>query len=143
MKKFCILLYITFVFVYYAGAEEMKSNDVIVEILIGSEKAEGIIYDNNAGRSFLSLLPLTLKMSDYNNTEKIGKIWKRIDTNGLPLSYDPNVSDIAYYEPFGNLCFFYRDFGLSNSLYSIGRLTKGIDIFADQKQDFEITIKRK
>ena len=43
MKKFCILLYITFVFVYYAGAEEMKSNDVIVEILIGSEKAEGII----------------------------------------------------------------------------------------------------
>ena len=64
MKKFCILLYITFVFVYYAG----------VEILIGSEKAEGIIYDNNAGRSFLSLLPLTLKMSDYNNTEKIGKI---------------------------------------------------------------------
>lgn len=74
MKKFCILLYITFVFVYYAGAEEMKSNDVIVEILIGSEKAEGIIYDNNVGRSFLSLLPLTLKMSDYNNTEKIGKI---------------------------------------------------------------------
>ncbi|SIW06232.1 hypothetical protein MCSV2_20231 [Mucispirillum schaedleri ASF457] len=41
------------------------------------------------------------------------------------------------------MCFFYRDFGLSNSLYSIGRLTKGIDIFADQKQDFEITIKRK
>lgn len=114
-----------------------------IEIMIENEKAEGIIYGNNAGKAFLELLPITIKMSDYNDTEKIGKIGKRIDTNGLQSSYDPNVSDIAYYQPFGNLCFFYRDFGLSYGLYSIGKVTKGIEIFAGKTSDFEITIKRK
>ena len=107
MKKLIILFCAVFFFANYAGAEYMK-NYTEIEIMIENEKAEGIIYDNNAGKAFLELLPITIKMSDYNNTEKIGKIGKRIDTNGLQSSYDPNVSDIAYYQPFGNLCFFYR-----------------------------------
>ncbi len=142
MKKLIILFCAVFFFANYAGAEYMK-NYTEIEIMIENEKAEGIIYDNNAGKAFLELLPITIKMSDYNNTEKIGKIGKRIDTNGLQSSYDPNVSDIAYYQPFGNLCFFCRDFGLSYGLYSIGKVTKGIEIFAGKTSDFEITIKRK
>lgn len=142
MKKlseiFCVLLFFT----NYAGAEEMK-NIAVIEITTGSEKAEGIIYDNNAGKSFLELLPITIKMSDYNNTEKIGKAGNKINIKGEPSSFDPDKSDIAYYQPFGNLCFFYRDFGLSYGLYSIGKITTGIEIFADKKSDFEITIKRK
>ncbi len=142
MKKLSVIFCVLLFFTNNAGAEEMK-NIAVIEITTGSEKAEGIIYDNNAGKSFLELLPITIKMSDYNNTEKIGKIGKRIDINGLPSSFDPDKSDIAYYEPFGNLCFFYRDFGLSYGLYSIGKITKGIEIFAGKTSDFEITIKRK
>lgn len=82
-----------------------------IEIITGSEKAEGIIYDNNAGKSFLELLPITIKMSDYNNTEKIGKVGSKINIKGEISSFDSNVSDIAYYEPFGNLCFFYEILG--------------------------------
>lgn len=142
MKKISIIFCALFFIAGYAGAEEMNSNTEI-EIIIGSEKAEGIVYNNNAGKSFLELLPLTIKMSDYNNTEKIGKIGNTVNTKGEPASFDPDISDIAYYQPFGNLCFFYRDFGLSHSLYSIGRLTKGINIFADKNSDFEITIRKK
>ncbi len=142
MKKISIIFCALFFIAGYAGAEEMNSNTEI-EIIIGSEKAEGIVYNNNAGKSFLELLPLTIKMSDYNNTEKIGKIGNAVNTKGEPASFDPDISDIAYYQPFGNLCFFYRDFGLSHSLYSIGRLTKGINIFANKNSDFEITIRKK
>lgn len=142
MKKLSIIFFTLLFFTNYAGAEEMNSNTEI-EIIIGSEKAEGIVYNNNAGKSFLELLPLTIKMSDYNNTEKIGKIGNAVNTKGEPASFDPDISDIAYYQPFGNLCFFYRDFGLSHSLYSIGRLTKGINIFANKNSDFEITIRKK
>lgn len=142
MKKLRIIFFTLLFFTNYAGAEEMNSNTEI-EIIIGSEKAEGIVYNNNAGKSFLELLPLTIKMSDYNNTEKIGKIGNAVNTKGEPASFDPDISDIAYYQPFGNLCFFYRDFGLSHSLYSIGRLTKGINIFANKNSDFEITIRKK
>lgn len=142
MKKLSIIFFTLLFFTNYTGAEEMNSNTEI-EIIIDSEKAEGIVYNNNAGKSFLELLPLTIKMSDYNNTEKIGKIGNAVNTKGEPASFDPDISDIAYYQPFGNLCFFYRDFGLSHSLYSIGRLTKGINIFANQNSDFEITIRKK
>ncbi len=142
MKKLSVIFCAVFFFTNYAGAEEMK-NIAEIEIITGSEKAEGIVYDNNAGKSFLELLPITIKMSDYNNTEKIGKVGNKINIKGEPSSFDPDKSDIAYYQPFGNLCFFYRDFGLSHSLYSIGKVTKGIEIFAGKTSDFEITIKRK
>lgn len=141
MKKLSIIFCAVFFFVHYAGAEEM--NNIEIEIIIGNERAEGIVYDNNAGKSFLGLLPLTIKMTDYNNTEKIGKVGNKINITGEPSAYEPDKSDIAYYQPFGNLCFFYRDFRLSNSLYSIGRITNGIEIFAGKNSDFEITIKRK
>lgn len=143
MKKLTIVVCFILFSINYLGAEDMTNNDTAIEIIIGSQKAEGIIYDNIAGRSFLEMLPLNIKMSDYNKTEKIGKVGKNININGLPSSFDPDISDIAYYKPFGNLCFFYRDFGLSYGLYSIGKITKGIDIFANQKNDFEITIKKK
>ena len=73
MKKLSIIFCAMLFFVNYAGAEEMKGSTEI-EIIIGNEKAEGIVYDNNAGKSFLELLPLTIKMTDYNNTEKISNI---------------------------------------------------------------------
>ncbi|MDE7314498.1 MAG: hypothetical protein K2N11_02205 [Mucispirillum sp.] len=142
MRKLSIIFFGLLFFTNYAGAEEMKILAEI-EIITGSEKAEGIVYDNNAGKSFLEILPITIKMSDYNNTEKIGKVGNKINVKGEPASFDPDKSDIAYYQPFGNLCFFYRDFGLSYGLYSIGKVTKGIEIFASKKNDFEITIKRK
>ncbi len=143
MKKLTIVVCFILFSINYLGAEDMTNNNTAIEIIIGSQKAEGIVYDNIAGRSFLEMLPLNIKMSDYNKTEKIGKVGKNININGLPSSFDPDISDIAYYEPFGNLCFFYRDFGLSYGLYSIGKITKGIDIFANKKNDFEITIKKK
>lgn len=143
MKKLSIIFFVLFFFTNYAGAEKMKNSSAEIEITIGSEKAEGIVYDNNAGKSFLEILPITIKVSDYNNTEKIGKVGNKINVKGEPSSFDPDKSDIAYYQPFGNLCFFYRDFGLSYGLYSIGKVTKGIEIFASKKNDFEITIKRK
>ena len=71
-------------------------NNTEIEIIIGNEKAEGIVYDNNAGKSFLELLPLTIKMTDYNNTEKIGKVGNKINTKGEPEAYDPDKSDIAF-----------------------------------------------
>lgn len=147
MKKLLLILSSIILFTNCAEAENMsgKSNNdaTEIEIIIGSEKAEGIVYDNSAGKSFLSLLPVTLKMSDYNSTEKISNIGSEIDTSGMPSSFDPNIADIAYYKPWGNLCLFYRDFGLSYGLYSIGKITNGTELFSMQKNDFEITIKRK
>ena len=116
--------------------------EIRIEVTIGDKIAQGIVYDNAAGRSFLALLPLKIKLSDYNETEKIGKI-SGISTRGMPQAFDPSAGDIAYYAPFGNLCFFWRDFGLSHELFSIGRITSGIEIFAAQNWDFWVEIRQK
>lgn len=47
MKKISIIFCALFFIAGYAGAEEMKNNTEI-EIIIGNEKAEGVVYDNKA-----------------------------------------------------------------------------------------------
>ncbi len=146
MKKLTFILLFIFMAIINVFAKDMENNNmdnIAVEIIIGNDKIDAVVYNNNAGKSFLELLPLTLNMTHYNNTEKIGKIGNKINISGLKKSFDPDVSDIAYYEPFGNLCFFYRDFGLSYGLYSIGKVVDGIEKLANNKSDFQITIKRK
>ena len=84
--------------------------------------------DNNAtARDFLSLLPLTLTLEDYASTEKIASPPRKLSTQGAPAGIDPNVGDITYYAPWGNLALFYKDFGYSTGLVRIGRFDAGVE----------------
>jgi hypothetical protein len=38
--------------------------------------------------------------------EKIGDLPKKLSTDGAPTGSNPNVGDIAYYAPLGNLAIF-------------------------------------
>jgi hypothetical protein len=53
--------------------------------------------DNETSREFVSLLPLTLTLEDYNSTEKISNLPKKLSTKGAPAGIDPSAGDIAYY----------------------------------------------
>ncbi len=85
------------------------------------------IDDNATSRDFVSLLPLTLTLKDYAETEKISDLPKRLSTEGAPPGSDPSVGDIAYYVPWGNLAVFYRDFGYSNGLVRLGKIESGVE----------------
>lgn len=142
MKKIVITLFIIINIANYAWAKDMEKI-ADIEIIIADKKAEGIIYNTNAGKDFLKRLPAKFNMEDFNSTEKISYLKEKLDTSNMPSSFNPSASDIAYYGPWGNICIFYKDFRLSQNLYSIGRITKGIEYFADNNNDFEITIKVK
>jgi hypothetical protein len=83
--------------------------------------------DTEAGRDFASLLPLTMTLEDYNSTEKIAYLPRKLSTGGAPPGSDPDVGDIAYYAPWGNLAVFYRDFGYSAGLVKLGRIDAGVE----------------
>lgn len=140
-KLFSTLLFICLLNISYGYAGE----NVMIEIEIDGEKIDGVIYDNAAGKSFLNMLPLTLTLEDYNNTEKISylKDIGKIDTKGMANSYNPKIGTIAFYKPWGNLCIFYKDFRLSSELYPIGEIKSDMEIFAKQTKYFKVTIKRK
>jgi hypothetical protein len=78
-------------------------------------------------RDLASLLPLTFELQDHAETEKIGDLPKRLSTVGAPAGSDPDVGDIAYYSPGGNLAIFNKDFGYSKGLIKLGRIDSGIE----------------
>ena len=85
--------------------------------------------DNATSKDFASLLPLTLTLDDYNGTEKISDLPKKLSTRGAPEGVDPAAGDIAYYAPWGNLAIFYKDFEYSRGLVKLGTIASGARVF--------------
>lgn len=73
------------------------------------------------------MLPLTLRLEDYNGTEKISDLARKLTREGAPAGFDPSAGDIAFYAPWGNLALFYRDFRYSEGLLPLGRIEAGVE----------------
>jgi hypothetical protein len=87
------------------------------------------LSDSKTARDFISLLPLTLTLSDYAKTEKISDLPRKLTTNDAPSGSDPSVGDIAYYAPWGNLALFYKDSGYAGGLIVLGKIDSGMEAF--------------
>jgi hypothetical protein len=102
-----------------------------LKITIGDNEAFALLYDNPASRDFMALLPLRLELEDYNRTEKISQIPGKLSSEKVPRGFKPSAGDLTYYEPWGNIALFYKDFGYANGLISLGRITSGLEAFHD------------
>lgn len=98
-----------------------------IRITAADQTFTAVLEDNDAARDFAALLPIELTLSDYNRTEKVADLPRRLSTAGAPDGVDPTVGDIAYFAPWGNLAIFYRDFGYSRGLVRLGRLEGGAE----------------
>ena len=83
------------------------------------------LNDNPAAEALYEMLPLELSFEDFNSTEKIAYLTEEIPSDGSPDQCDPDVGSLCYYIPWGNLCFFYRDFRPSSSLIPLGQVESG------------------
>ena len=83
------------------------------------------LNDNPAAEALYEMLPLELSIEDFNSTEKIAYLTEEIPSDGSPDQCDPDVGSLCYYIPWGNLCFFYRDFRPSSSLIPLGQVESG------------------
>jgi hypothetical protein len=100
-----------------------------LKITAGEKVLTATLYDNPASKDLVSLLPLTLTLTDYNNTEKISDLPRRLSTKEAPAGYKPSAGDLTIYAPWGNLAIFYKDFGYSNGLVVLGKLDSGVEVF--------------
>jgi hypothetical protein len=105
-------------------------NSRLIHIRIGNQKVIVELDDTPSARDFAGLLPLTLSLEDYAATEKIAMLPRKLDTTGAPAGVDPEVGDVAYYAPWGNLAIFHKDFGYSEGLVRLGRVKEGIELLA-------------
>ena len=98
------------------------------------------LVDSDSARDFASLLPLTLTLSDYAGTEKVSDLPRKLTTAGAPAGVDPDVGDITYYAPWGNLAIFYKDFGYASGLVKLGAMDSGIEELASRTGNFAVRI---
>lgn len=102
-------------------------NRMKINIKVGNEVVTATLIDSKTTQDFISLLPLTLTLADYANTEKISNLPRRLSTEDAPPGSDPSVGDIAYYAPWGNLAMYYNDFGYSTGLVILGKIDGDIE----------------
>ena len=111
-----------------------KQETMKLKITIGENTATAILYDNPTSRDFATMLPLTVEMDDYANTEKIFYPSKKLSTKDAPKGFKPSEGDITLFAPWGNIALFYKDFSYSNGLISMGKITSGIEHFKTEKK---------
>jgi hypothetical protein len=112
-----------------APAWTQQAKTMKIRMDVNGTRMTATLDDNETPKDFLSLLPLTLTVEDYNGTEKIGNLAKMVSMKGAPDGVDPSVGDIASYAPWGNLAIFYKDFGYSAGLVKLGRIDSGAEVF--------------
>lgn len=97
------------------------------------------LEDNPATRDFYAQLPLTLEFSDYVGKEKISNaLPKPLNTSRLN-GYDPQVGDLFYFTPWGNLGIFYAKQPFHSGLVRFGRIdTQTLTKLKSQKRNFVI-----
>ena len=98
-----------------------------VKIMIGDVETVATMTDSETARDFISLLPLSLTLEDYADTEKISNLPRGLSTEGAPAGYDPSIGDITYYAPWGNLAIFIKDFGYADGLVHLGKIESIMD----------------
>jgi hypothetical protein len=107
-------------------AVAQPAKPVKIRITDGTLVLTATLEDSAPAADFASMLPLSLTLEDYAATEKIAYLPRKLVTTGAPAGIDPDVADIAYYVPWGNLAIYYRDAGFDNGLVRLGRLDGGV-----------------
>lgn len=110
-----------------ARAEDQnRTESMNIKMTIAGQIITATLEESLSARDFFAMLPLTLPLEDYVGTEKIAYLPRKLTTQDAPKGIDPDVGDITYYAPWGNLAIFYRDFGYSTGLIKLGRIESGL-----------------
>jgi len=138
----CLLLAVSLFAPFSARSEPGPVPPMKILLKTASETLTATLSDTPTARDLVAQLPLTLDLSDYASTEKIATLPRKLTTRDAPSGSDPEVGSLAYYAPWGNLAFFYKDFGYSRGLILLGTVDgDGIDALAHLPNS-KLTIER-
>ena len=126
-RKYTSRLAASVVAVLAVTSADAETDGMKIRIRMNGNEVTATLIDNATSRDFASLLPLTLKLEDYGETEKIGYLPRKLSTEGAPPGSDPSVGDVSYYAPLGNLAIFRRDFRYSSWLIKLGKVDTGME----------------
>jgi len=100
------------------------------------------LNDTAASSDLLTQLPLTLTMSDHGSVEKTGRLPSPLSTAGVPSGADPDVGDLGYYAPYGDLVLYYGDQDYYEGIVRLGRIHGDLDAIGSLEDGFTVHIAR-
>lgn len=84
------------------------------------------LNDSEAANNLYKQLPITTTVKDYSDDEKIFYSSERLNTNN-GIQGSAKAGDLAYFAPWGDVVFYYKDFGSYPGLYILGRALNNED----------------
>ena len=83
------------------------------------------LNNSPAARDLYGQLPLSIKVENYGNNEKIFYPPQKLDTTDTPQANAHETGTLAYYAPWGDVVMFYGRFGAAAGLYTLGHAVSG------------------
>ncbi|MDH6628634.1 hypothetical protein M2271_006467 [Streptomyces sp. LBL] len=109
-----------------------RNSDMDIRVTLDGRPVDATLNDSPAARDFADLLPLTLDLEDFHQTERIADLPRRLTTSGAPEPAAPKAGDLTYYAPWGNLALFCRDGDSANAdLLILGHIDADTDRLAE------------
>ena len=100
-----------------------------ISLKVGEKVLSASLVDSPTTRDFVSLLPLTVTMSDLFGREKYGPLPRAISDGGnRTRRYE--IGDVAYWSPGPDVAVYYRDDGQAippPGIIVIGKIDSGVD----------------
>jgi hypothetical protein len=129
--------------IYVATAmptSQPANGETQIRVVIRDTVLTGRLWDNATARDPIAQLPLTLTFRDFNELEKISQLPRKLSMDGVSAGDDPFSRDIGYYNPSGDLVFYYGDVGYFNGIVRIGQVDGTMDALTSQTDDFTARI---
>jgi hypothetical protein len=125
-----LIMFMAFTRQVIAQIEKEDSNTAEVKIrmkirVTANSKITVFELNNSQAASDLyAQLPLSIKVENYSDSEKIFYPPKKLDITNTPQA-NAKAGTLAYYAPWGDVVMFYGDFGSAAGLYELGHAVSG------------------
>jgi hypothetical protein len=107
-----------------------STSQMKIRLTVGQTVLQAVLTDNATTRDLVSLLPLTLRMSDLFGRERYGHLTRTLAAGG-PRQHSFEVGDIAYWPPGPDIAIFYNDDGPSipnPGITVLGKIGSGVEV---------------
>ncbi|WP_396834562.1 cyclophilin-like fold protein [Mycobacterium sp. ITM-2016-00316] len=83
---------------------------------------------------------MTLTFADLHGVEKGAPLPRKLSVDGMPEGDDPQVGDLGYWAPDGNLVLYYGKVGYWTGIMRVGRIDGDMQAVAALSGDFDATV---
>lgn len=108
------------------SSERGETSMTQISVTWGDHQVIYELNDSPVAQSLLAQLPLSVEVEDYSTNEKIFYPEEKLDTSHSPLAQS-GAGTLAYYEPWGDVVFFYGDYRENPGLFQLGQVLSGGD----------------